>query len=183
MKTKPIYKQSIVDLLKLSLVFFVVMAIGTSVNVYDSYESKWSYTVLYGERPSLMPYLIAMWLCAAGGGLFIFLGLLFVQKFREKNVCHLREEIEKVREIVCDGNASYSNGGFPAVGWLFLSVDALEFYPGKGNGSNNCVAVLLDDIENVEVHGKKLIIHTKSESIKFKVYKAMLWKEHITKTL
>lgn len=185
MQTSPIYKPTVGDILKTTLVMCGILAIAEIVGAYHSYSEMLTYQFSnqYYTAPSFTSYISPYLFLIAFVGLLFFLVLFFYTKLREKKTIHLRTEIEKVRDIVCDGMASYVNGGLNTGGWLFLSMDALEFYPSKDNISHDCIAVLLDDIEQIEAHSKTLIVHTKAENIKFKVYKASLWKKQITKIL
>ena len=69
-------------------------------------------------------------------------------------------------------------------GWLFLSEDAIEFYPHKMNIGGQNISILIDDISNIETKSGQLKIHTKAnETFTFVVNKANLWKQSITDIL
>lgn len=102
----------------------------------------------------------------------------------EKKSEHLRDEISKVRKIICEGPANHKKGGNAIGGWLFVSEDAIEFYPHKMNIGGQNIPILLDDISDVETKFNQLKIHTKTnETFIFVVNKANLWKQSITKIL
>lgn len=102
----------------------------------------------------------------------------------EKKSEHLRAEISKVRKIICEGPAYHKKGVNSIGGWLFLSEDAIEFYPHKMNIGNQNIPILLDDISDVETKLNQLKIHTKTnETFIFVVNKANLWKQSITEIL
>lgn len=112
--------------------------------------------------------------------LLLFFKLWF--KFIEKKVVKLREEILKERKIICEGLASNKTDRVIG-GWLFLSEAAVEFYPYNINGEAKGVAILLDDIVNIEVKKDLLIVKSSSKEFVFKVYNAPLWEEMIKKEL
>ena len=103
-------------------------------------------------------------------------------KFIEKKVVKLREEILKERKIICEGLASNRTDRVIG-GWLFLSEAAVEFYPYNVNGEVKSVAILLDDIVNIEVKKDLLIIKSISKEFTFNVFDAPLWEEMIKKEL
>ena len=112
--------------------------------------------------------------------ILLFFKLWF--KFIEKKVVKLREEILKERKIICEGLASNKTDRVIG-GWLFLSEAAVEFYPYNVNGEVKSVAILLDDIVNIEVKKDLLIIKSISKEFTFNVFDAPLWKEMIKKEL
>ena len=112
--------------------------------------------------------------------ILLFFKLWF--KFIEKKVVKLREEILKERKIICEGLASNKTDRVIG-GWLFLSEAAVEFYPYNVNGEVKSVAILLDDIVNIEVKKDLLIVKSSSTEFVFKVYNAPLWEEMIKKEL
>ena len=112
--------------------------------------------------------------------ILLFFKLWF--KFIEKKVVKLREEILKERKIICEGLASNKTDRVIG-GWLFLSEAAVEFYPYNVNGEVKSVAILLDDIVNIEVKKDLLIVKSSSKEFVFKVYNAPLWEEMIKKEL
>lgn len=148
-----------------------------------------------------------VFMCCSGGliygafmGLFvgvikgIIAGILFgviftvseaiLSEHIEKKSEHLRAEISKVREIICEGPANHKKGVNAIGGWLFLSKDAIEFYPHKMNIGGENIPILLDDISNVETKFNRLTIHTKAnKTFTFVVNKANLWKQSITEIL
>jgi hypothetical protein len=80
--------------------------------------------------------------------------------------------------------ASHKKGATAIGGWLFLSEDAIEFYPHKMNIKAENIPILLDDILNVETQGNQLKIQTKTGSAyTFVVNKSKLWKQSITEIL
>lgn len=121
-----------------------------------------------------------------GGILFGTLFPLFIYIFSsrlEKRAVGLRQEISKVRTIVCEGPSNHKKGANAIGGWLFLTTDALEFYAHKVNFGGGNIAILLDDITAVEVKKNQLIITTKLETITFIVNKAEEWKKSILNIL
>ena len=120
----------------------------------------------------------------------VLFGVLFtacmaiLSKHIEKKSEHLRAEISKVRKIICEGPANHKKGVNAIGGWLFLSEDAIEFYPHKMNIGGQNIPILLDDISDVETKLNQLKIHTKTnETFIFVVNKANLWKQSITEIL
>lgn len=98
----------------------------------------------------------------------------------------LREEISKVRKIVCEGPATHKKSSIDLKnvgGWLFLSEDAIEFYPLKLYVGGKNVGVPLDDIKKIERKGNIISISTTEETYQFIVDKGNLWEETINKTL
>ena len=116
------------------------------------------------------------------GVLSFFVVMMFCSKL-EKRVESIRVEISKLRNIVCEGPANLKNGINSVGGWLFLSEDALEFYPHKMNIGGDDTAILLDDIVNVETKVNQIIIQTKNKTFKFVVSRSNLWKKSITQIL
>lgn len=117
------------------------------------------------------------------GVLFTVTMAIFTKHIEKKSV-HLRAEISKVRKIICEGPANHKKGVNGIVGWLFLSEDAIEFYPHKMNIGGQNIPILLDDISNVETKSNKLKIQTKENvTFTFVVNKAKLWKQSITEIL
>lgn len=117
------------------------------------------------------------------GGVFTLCMALF-SKHIEKKSAQLRAEIAKVRKIICEGPANHKKGANAIGGWLFLSEDAIEFYPHKMNIKAENIPILLDDILNVETQGNQLKIQTKTGSAyTFVVNKSKLWKQSITEIL
>jgi hypothetical protein len=117
------------------------------------------------------------------GTLFTLCRAIF-SKLIEKKSAHLRAEISKVRKIICEGPANHKKGANSIGGWLFLSEDAIEFYPHKMNIGGQNIPILIDDILNIETKSKQLKIHTKAnETFTFVVNKANLWKQSITEIL
>lgn len=184
MKTNPVYKPTVGDILKITLIVCGIFAIVELVGAYHAYNSYFEMLISpMINAPSFASYISPYLFLIAFVGILFFLVLFIYTKSRETKTMHLRAEIKKVRNIVCDGMASCANGGLNTGGWLFLSVNVLEFYPSKDNMSYDCIAVLLDGIEQIEAHSKTLIVHTKSDNIKFKVYKATLWKKQMAEIL
>ena len=102
----------------------------------------------------------------------------------EKKSEYLHAEISKVRKIICEGPANHQKGVNAIAGWLFLSEDAIEFYPHKMNIGGQNIPILLDDISNIETKSNQLKIHTKTnETFIFLVNKANLWKQSIAEIL
>lgn len=139
------------------------------------------FTILYTILTSYTGLKTAIISALPAGSLFTIAITIF-SIFMEKKSEHLRNEISKVRNIICEGPANYKNG-LAIGGWLFLSEDALEFYPHKVNLGGSCVAILIDDIVNVDTKGKQLIIQSKNELFKFVVNKSKLWKNSINQIL
>lgn len=114
---------------------------------------------------------------------FYFLSVVPFSK-NEKYANELKKNILQVRSVICDGPANYLKNKKTIVGWLFLSADALEFYSSKQHSSTDeSLPILLDNIEEVDVQNKQLIIYTEMEEYKFAVYKPKLWKQSITDIL
>ena len=117
------------------------------------------------------------------GVLFTVTMAIFTKHIEKKSV-HLRAEISKVRKIICEGPANHKKGVNAIGGWLFLSEDAIEFYPHKMNIGGQNIPILLDDISNVETKSNQLKIQTKEKvTFTFVVNKAKLWKQSITEIL
>ncbi len=117
-------------------------------------------------------------------GVFLTVFMAIFSKHLEKKSEHLRAEISKVRKIICEGPANHKKGVNAIGGWLFLSEDAIEFYPHKMNIGGQNIPILIDDISNVETKLNRIKIHTKTnETFTFVVTKAKLWKQSITETL
>ena len=117
-------------------------------------------------------------------GVLLTVCLAIFSKHIEKKSEHLRAEISKVRKIICEGPANHKKGVNAIGGWLFLSKDAIEFYPHKMNIGGQNIPILLDDISDVETKLNQLKIHTKTnETFIFVVNKANLWKQSITEIL
>ena len=66
------------------------------------------------------------------GVAFLVFMVIFTNNL-EKKSAQLRAEIAKVRKIICEGPANHKKGANAIGGWLFLSEDAIEFYPHKMN--------------------------------------------------
>lgn len=126
----------------------------------------------------------------------IFVGLFFgtvytismalIASSIAKKAKPLREEISKVRKIVCEGPATHKKSAINLKnvgGWLFLSEDAIEFYPLKLYVGGKNVGVPLDDIKKIERTGNIISISTTEETYQFIVDKGNLWEETINKTL
>ena len=138
-------------------------------------------TLEYFFKFGIKIWLIAGLLFGAFCAIILFLGST---KIPEKEIAALRSEISKVRAIICEGPVSNKKGKKQMNGWLFLSEDALEFYPYKNIIGWENVAILLDDITSVEVKSYWLNINTKSAgTYVFNTMKAKLWKESIVKEL
>jgi hypothetical protein len=117
-------------------------------------------------------------------GVLFTVGMAIFSKHLEKKSEHLRAEISKVRKIICEGPANHKKGVNAIGGWLFLSEDAIEFYPHKMNIGGQNISILIDDISNVETKSNQIKIHTKTnETFTFVVNKAKLWKQSITEIL
>lgn len=101
----------------------------------------------------------------------------------ERKVQPLRNEILKRRRIICEGPANHKQKTVIG-GWLFLSEDALEFYQHTRNGVEGAnIAILLDDITNVETRKNLLIIHSVQGVNQFVVYYPNEWKTTILRIL
>ena len=117
-------------------------------------------------------------------GVLFTVCMAIFSKHIEKKAEHLRAEISKARKIICEGPANHKKGVNAIGGWLFLSEDAIEFYPHKMNIGGQNIPILLDDISDVETKLNQLKIHTKTnETFIFVVNKANLWKQSITEIL
>ena len=117
-------------------------------------------------------------------GVLFTVAMAIFTKHIEKKSEHLRAEISKVRKIICEGPANHKKGVNAIGGWLFLSEDAIEFYPHKMNIGGQNIPILLDDILDVKTKSNQLKIHTRSnETFIFVVNKANLWKQSITEIL
>ena len=95
------------------------------------------------------------------GAIFAACIAIFSKKFEKKSEC-LRAEISQVRKIICEGPATHINGKNAIGGWMFLSEDAIEFYPHKMNVGGENMAILIDDITNVEIKINQLKICAKA---------------------
>ena len=110
--------------------------------------------------------------------------MIIINAVVEKKVVYLREELSKQRKIICEGPANHKQNNIAIGGWMFLTEDALEFYPHKMNVVGENIPILLDDILSVETKAKQLIIHTKKGShYIFIVNKSKLWKKSITEEI
>ena len=116
-------------------------------------------------------------------GIIIFLFTSFTSAKVEKAANTLRNEISQVRHVICDGPATYLKDKKAIGGWLFLSEDALEFYPHKYNTVGENIPILLDDIEGVDIKKNQLVIRSKIGEYKFVVFKSKLWKQTIMETV
>ena len=100
--------------------------------------------------------------------------MIIINAVVEKKVVYLREELSKQRKIICEGPANHKQNNIAIGGWMFLTEDALEFYPHKMNVVG----------ENIPIKAKQLIIHTKKGSnYIFIVNKSKLWKKSITEEI
>lgn len=117
-------------------------------------------------------------------GFFFALGLSIFSKRIEKKSKNLRMEISKVRKIICEGPANQKKGANAIGGWLFLSEDAIEFYPHKMNFGGQNIPILLDDVMKIETKSNYLKIYTKTNDLyTFVVNKAKLWESSINEVL
>ena len=117
------------------------------------------------------------------GVVFTVATSVFGKRF-EKKAAVLREEISKVREVICDGPANHQKGFNGIGGWLFLTEDAIEFYPSKMNFGGQNIPILLDDITNVQAKSNRLKVYTKKNgTYTFVVNKADLWLRTIIETV
>ncbi len=96
----------------------------------------------------------------------------------EKRVQPLREEISAKRKIICEGGTTVNGIG----GWMFLTEDAVEFYPHKANFGGNAFYIALDEIVEVTVKGK-LIIKKRDYTYELAAVKPHVWKDYIEKML
>ena len=95
------------------------------------------------------------------GTLFALLIFLF-SKFQEKKYDKKRCEIEKERNIVCDGAATVQGNG----GWMFFTDYGLEFYPHKINVSHENLMIPINKIKSVKTKRNQLIVDT-TENLTF----------------
>ena len=116
-------------------------------------------------------------------GVFFTIAMAIVSVIIEKKSENLRAEISKVRSIICEGPANHKKGANGIGGWLFLSEDALEFYPHKANFGGKNIAILIDDITNVDTKANQLIIQSNMEKYQFVVNKSNMWKKSIIEIL
>lgn len=99
----------------------------------------------------------------------------------------LSSQISDVRKVICEGQGAYWLDANRPVssGWLVLSEDALEYYELKKYAKTGNVAILLDDIVDTSILGKKmtmfdvLAVKTKEKIYKFNVVDGAIWKEQI----
>ncbi len=137
----------------------------------------------YADDPMIMILMVCMIIC-----IVLLSFMIFKYKSLDKKSKYLRQEISKVRTIICEGPAVHKIGVVNEFyGWLFFSEDALEFYPIKMNrdGARN-IAILIDDIIDVETKRNKrniLFIDSKGGSFIFSVDKPELWKNTIKETI
>lgn len=89
-----------------------------------------------------------------GGFLFSFFMFVFI-KHQEKKSNKKRSEIAKERKIICDGAATIQGNG----GWMFLTEEALEFYPHKINFSTKEVKIPINMIASVKTRRNQLVIY------------------------
>lgn len=156
--------------------------------VYSFYMlgSDASFTIPFlGSDMSYTTYLLCLGFFVTLFSLvFDFLFAFFLSFAKPEKKCEaLRTELSKVRKIICEGPAAQRKGINQIGGWLVLSEDALEFYRYNSNFVGNNLVFLLDDIVSAERKRKFLIIQTKTETFKFFVHKAPLWKNSITQIL
>lgn len=117
-------------------------------------------------------------------GFLFALGISLFMKRSEKKSKILRTEISKVRKIICEGPANHKKGANAISGWLFLSEDAIEFYPHKINFGGQNIPIRLDDVMKVETKSNYLKIYTKTNDLyTFVVNKAKLWEYSINEIL
>lgn len=117
-------------------------------------------------------------------GFLFTLGISLFMKRSEKKSKNLRAEISKVRKIICEGPANHKKGANAIGGWLFLSEDAIEFYPHKINFGGQNIPILLDDVMKVETKSNYLKIYTKTNDLyTFVVNKSKLWEYSINEIL
>ncbi len=114
----------------------------------------------------------------SSGTLFAFIMYLFAKRVEIKSK-YLHNEIAKVRRIICEGVATIKGVG----GWLFVTEDAIEFYPHKINLGGESIAVLIDDIVAVNNGFNNIEIATKESTYKFIVNKPTGWKNLIIHTI
>ena len=80
------------------------------------------------------------------GCMFAFL-LWIVLKKVQKSSAKLRQKINPVYKIICEGPATWNGNG----GWLFVTEATVEFYPHKVNFDRGAFAYWLSDIARVDV--------------------------------
>lgn len=181
-----IYDATMLDVLKQSVVFSVAI----SVYYFASYVYRYHATSDLYRINSVTPkfsftsqVIIPTVLIFVVGVVGMFLCQSIYLKRIERKSVHLRNELIKVRDVICDGSAKYLRGMRSSGGRLFLSVDALEFYSVKGNFNNENIAILLDDIREVKAMRNRLYIYTDNTVIKFGVYKSKMWENQIAAIL
>lgn len=181
-----IYTATMWDVLKQSIVFSTVI----SVYYFASYVYQYNATSDLYRINSVTPkfgftsqVIIPTVLIFVAGIVSMFLcQSIYIKRLERKSV-HLRNELIKVRDVICDGPAKHLRGMLSSGGRLFLSADALEFYSVKGNFNNENIAILLDDIRDVKTMRNRLYIYTDNTVIKFGVYKSKKWENQIATML
>ena len=115
----------------------------------------------------------------AAGLLFGGLMTLFTRG-TEKKFNKMRQEIAAERRIICDGGATWQGLG----GWMFLTVEGLEFYPHKFNHGKQNFAIPLQDLAAVTTKRNMVVVtlHNGSE-VPVVVSHAGEWREQIQRAM
>ena len=98
-------------------------------------------------------------------GLLYSLYIAFASKRQAKKFDTKREEIKRSKKLYSDGPATFANNG----GWLFLTEDALEFYPQKLTATKQPLCISLTEIQTASIEKGKLIVQTTTASYPFVV--------------
>ena len=114
-------------------------------------------------------------LCFGGAtGLAMPLVLYGCACYEEHYVKKLRNRVESLERISCEGWAQTGD----IDGWLFLSDEALEFYPCNENKTE--YAMPIRDIQSISITPFTVKLYSHNEVCRFHVYRAFLWKRMIS---
>ena len=119
----------------------------------------------YSLTPSL--------LIGAAVGVAVPLVLFGCACYEEHYVKRLREKVESLEKIICEGWAHKGE----IDGWLFLSDEALEFYP--CNDEKEEYSISISDIRNIKITLFTIKVYASDEMCKFHVYRTFLWRKMI----
>ena len=118
----------------------------------------------------------ALWFGGATG-VAVPLVLFGCACYEEHYVKKLRERVESLEMIICEGWAHKGEMD----GWLFLSDEAIEFYP--CNDDKEEFAMPLHDIEKVEINLYSITVYGKGDKHRFHIYRPLMWKKMICNAL
>jgi hypothetical protein len=94
-------------------------------------------------------------------GVLVTLLILLFCVVTEKKFDKLRVAIATERTVICDGGATVKGNG----GWMFLTENALEFYPHKINISTKNIIIPLAEIHSVDIKKNQLLIAEKDGTV------------------